>query len=506
MAVGGATGPGGQPVDTGSPPPGGPDAPPGGASGAPPAGPGGAGDGAAPPGGNDFGTFDGMVDTGEFLDMASAEANLTNDVGAQNLLNQIRLNTVSQEGSAGATVSQGMAEGASEHASAMADTHTDRFTDARELEARGEVRGSIRDALASGDQKELMSLFSRFSSSPRGSGSGNPAKGAPNPNAPNPANPGAAGPMAPPPGGPTGGRAEGGPPANPPLVPNASGSLGQLTQPRLANLSGRISSMPEGTPKTQAQQLETRLRAALAASPPDHEAAQAALDGLAAMGIEMGETDEPDALESREGTDAATDGDGEEGRTRDGMSREGGGAPRRVARTFTSDDLSRSVTVFASGERGGNADGEDHLTRMGTGLRVICGGRGTDFATRVATDGAVRGTYAEDDSGGDGTGGGGSSGDGSVAFGGLVDGDGSLAAGGYRLDTAAAGLGGSYGVRTSDGRFIPQWLALSEHGGLPPGVRAAVARDAGLRTRFGAESVSGARAGVTGDLYAGARC
>jgi len=49
-------------------------------------------------------------------------------------------------------------------------------------------------------------------------------------------------------------------------------------------------------------------------------------------------------------------------------------------------------------------------------------------------------------------------------------------------------------------------MALSEHGGLPPGVRAAVARDAGLRTRFGAEAVSGARAGVTGDLWAGMRC
>ncbi|MDL1872560.1 hypothetical protein FBR05_10165 [Deltaproteobacteria bacterium PRO3] len=60
----------------------------------------------------------------------------------------------------------------------------------------------------------------------------------------------------------------------------------------------------------------------------------------------------------------------------------------------------------------------------------------------------------------------------------------------------------SFFGNTSD----PEWMALSDHGGLPPGVRAAVARDAGLRTRFGAEAVSGARAGVTGDLWAGMRC
>ena len=502
------SGGGGAPVEPGGSPPGGTGSPTGspdgggnpasGAAGTPP-------EGGVPPG-EDFGSYDGMVDEGEFLQMANEAAG--DDLQARQLVNTIRLNTVSHEASAGAGASRDMREGESAGHADREEAHADRFTADREISARTETRAALRDALASGDQRALKELFSRFSTGDRA------AAAKPNPSA-NPANPGAPTPgkgMLGAPmgtgGGTSGARAGTGTPANPPIFPNATGRLSTLTQPRMTALSGRIANMPEGQQKTDAQQLETRLRQAIASG--NREEAQAALDGLAAMGIELGgeeETDEVGEEAELEGGDGEGEGDGDAARLPARAGGDGEGRRTRVARTFNpSEHLAEGLTVLSGGGRGDDAEVDAHGARMERGLSLICGGGATGYATHVATARAVRGTYAEDGGGGDGTGGGGSSGDGSVAFGSMVDTDGTLASGGYRLDTAAAGLGGSYGIRTADGRFIPQWMALSEHGGLPPGVRAAVARDAGLRTRFGAEAVSGARAGMTGDLWAGMRC
>lgn len=506
MAVGGVPGSGGGGAVEGSPPPGGPEGS-GGApeGGKPPAGADGAPDGGAPPG-DEFGSFDGMVDEGEFLHMASQEAG--DDLAARSLVNQIRLNTVSHEGATGGGYRE-MSDTVAEGRDDMAASHDSRDAFVREGEARTETRASIRDALASGDSRALKELFSRFSASDRAATRGNP-----NPSG-NPANPGTPTPGKGMLGSPvaTGGGTTGGPtgtgtPANPPLFPGASGRLSTLTQPRMDSLSGRIANMPNGDQKTQAQQLETRLRAAIAAG--NREEAQAALDGLAALGIELGGEEGTDEVEERsgvEGGEGEGEGEGDAGRMPGRAGGEGEGRRTRTRSvTFSTDHLNEGLTVLCGGGRGSDAEVDAHGARMERGLSLVCGGGATGYATHVATDRAVRGTYAEGDGSGDGSGTDGGSGDGSVAFGSMVDTDGTLAAGGYRLDTAAAGLGGSYGIRTEDGRFIPQWMALSEHGGLPPGVRAAVARDAGLRTRFGAEAVSGSRAGVTGDLWAGMRC
>lgn len=508
MTVGPVPGSGsgsGAPVE-GSPPPGGPGSP-GGApeGGKPPTGTGGAPEGGAPPG-EDFGSFDGMIDEGEFLHMANEAAG--DDMQARQLVNTIRMNTVSHQGATGGGFRE-MSDAATEHREGMTETHDSRDAFVREGEVRSETRASIRDALASGDTRALKELFSRFSASDRAAGRANP-----NPN-PNPANPGAGTPgkgvLGTPVGsgsGTPGGASGAGTPTNPPIFPNATGPLATLTQPRMTALSSRIANMPEGPQKTEAQQLEAQLRAAISASPPDQEAAQAALEGLAALGIELGGEEETDEVEERADVEAGEgEGEGDAGHLPGRAGGEGEGRRTRVARTFNpSEHLAEGMVLLSGGGRGGDAEVDAHGARMERGLSLVLGGGATGYATHVATDRAVRGTYAEGDGSGGGSGADGGSGDGSVAFGSMVDSDGSLAAGGYRLDTAAAGLGGSYGIRTADGRFIPQWMALSDHGGLPPGVRAAVARDAGLRTRFGAEAVSGSRAGVTGDLWAGMRC
>lgn len=497
------SGGGGAPVE-GSPPPGGPEGSGGPEGGKPPAGPEGAPEGGAPPG-EDFGSYDGMVDEGEFLHMAEEAAG--DDMQARQLVNTIRMNTVSHQGATGGGFRE-MSDTATEHREGMTETHDARDAFVREGESRAETRASIRDALASGDTRALKELFSRFSASDRAAGRANP----------NPANPGNPGAGTPGKGGVlgapvgsgtgTGGATGAGTPANPPIFPNATGPLATLTQPRMTALSGRVANMPEGPQKTEAQQLEAQLRAAISASPPDQEAAQAALEGLAALGIELGGEEETDEVEERADVEAGEgEGEGDAGHLPGRAGGEGEGRRVRVARTFNpSEHLAEGMVLLSGGGRGGDAEVDAHGARMERGLSLVLGGGATGYATHVATDRAVRGTYAEGDGSGGGSGTDAGSGDGSVAFGSMVDTDGSLAAGGYRLDTAAAGLGGSYGIRTADGRFIPQWMALSDHGGLPPGVRAAVARDAGLRTRFGAEAVSGARAGMTGDLFAGMRC
>lgn len=497
------SGSGGAPVE-GSPPPGGPEGT-GGApeGGKPPAGAEGAPEGGAPPG-EDFGSFDGVVDQGEFLHMAEEAAG--DDLAARQLVNTIRMNTVSHQGATGGGFHE-MSNSASEHREGMTETHDARDAFVREGEVRAEARASIRDALASGDTRALKELFSRFSANDRAASRSNP-----NPSG-NPANPAAGAPgkgvLGTPvaSGGGTGGPAATGTPANPPIFPNATGPLATLTQPRMTALSGRIANMTDGAQKTEAQQLEAQLRAAISASPPDQEAARAALEGLAALGIELGP--EEDTEEVGDHPDVS-DGDADEGDASHMPPRAGGegAGPRpRVARTFNpSEHLAEGMVLLSGGGGGGDPEVDTHGARMERGLGLVLSGGATRYATHTALAHAVHGTYAEGGGSGSGSGAGGGSGDGGVAFGAMVDTDGALAAGGYSLDTAAAGLGGSYGVRTRDGRFIPQWMALSEHGGLPPGVRAAVARDAGLRTRFGAEAVSGARAGMTGDLWAGMRC
>jgi hypothetical protein len=265
-----------------------------------------------------------------------------------------------------------------------------------------------------------------------------------------------------------------------------------------------------GQPRTPLQQAFDRLQRACTEG--NHEEASQILSQHPelAEALESGTTretrDSDEVGDGEVGEDDEASGTGEGGRTgrSDG---DGTGRQTRIARTFSPDEHLQQGVMEFSGRGGREGEVDSHSARMRAGLRLVCGGGGATYATRVSTDGAVRGTYAQDqDDSGTGGGGRGSSGDGSVEFGRMTDTDGALRAGGYRLDTAAAGLGGSYGVRTADGRFIPQWLATSDRGGLPPGVRTAIARDASLRTRFGAEAISGARAGMTGDLWAGQRC
>jgi hypothetical protein len=209
-----------------------------------------------------------------------------------------------------------------------------------------------------------------------------------------------------------------------------------------------------------------------------------------------------DSREVREGREE--EGEGADGsKRREGSSREGG-THKVKARTFTNDDLNRGVTVFSGGHRGPNAEGEDHLHRMGTGIRVVCGGSASEFATRVATEGAVRGTYAEDDSGDDSSSGRGS-GDSRAFISDLEDPSGQLAAQGFTLDYVD-GVGTI--LRDEGGRaYRPQQISEDHRGDFIPEVRSAagcLVRNQMLwRT---AMPISGASAGRSGNLHHDQRC
>ncbi|HKY64708.1 MAG TPA: hypothetical protein VJR29_14980 [bacterium] len=506
MGVGSVPGGGSGPVDTGGEAPQGP--PPGGEGGdTGPQSTGGAGEGGTSGVGGEEVLFESDFGYGTEPPPDSPETTDADDMASRQLCNTIALRCT-EDLAARNQVIGSHDDATRADANTRADAALQQEGDTYRADARSETRsGDLGEAFRTGDRRAIDSFFknimggNREGSSHTRTASGNQPGTVPNPN----------------PGGtmtPTRGRTEGGPgtagnnpPTNPPIFPGATGRLATLTQPRMDALAGRIANMPNGEQKTQAQQLETRLRAAIASG--NQEEASQIMDQLAAMGIEVGGeegTDEADEIRE-EGEIAEGEGEGEGEGIGTGRRGEGGegGTPRLARTRFGTETLSAGMMVFHGGD-GPNGEGGDHLTRMGTGLRTVLSGRGTEAAARLSTDDAVRGVLYEGGGGdGDSASGGGSR-DSSVEFGSMVDTDGALARGGMRLDTAAAGIGGAYGIRTSDGRFIPQWMAMSEHGGLPPGVRSAISRDAALRTRFGAEAVSGASAGRTGDLWAGMRC
>lgn len=494
MGVGSVPGSGsgsGTPVE-GSPPPGGPGST-GGApeGGKPPAGAGGAPEGGAPPG-EDFGSFDGIVDEGEFLQIADQMTG--DDMQARQLVNQIRLNTVSHEASAGAGASRDMREAESGHHAAREEGHVDRFTADREMSARAETRSALRDALASGDTRALKELFSRFSAGERAAARANP-----NPN-PNPANPGAGTPGKGGLGTPVGsGSGTGGPkatgtPTNPPIFPNATGPLATLTQPRMTALSGRIANMPDGAQKTEAQQLESQLRAAISASPPDQEAAQAALEGLAALGIELGP--EEDTEEVGDHTDVS-DGDAADGDASHMPPRAGGegeGRRPRVARTFNpSEHLAEGMVLLSGGSGGGDPEVDTHGARMERGLGLVLSGGATHYATHTALAHAVHGTYAGEDGSGSGGGmGSGSNPNDPTGFGSMVDPMGKL--GNYGIVETPGPMGNFAVVDRSTGRVYGM-----DDARLPADARPGVRSWIGIGREVRARAMSGA--GFGGEFY-----
>ncbi|HEX5034238.1 MAG TPA: hypothetical protein VFW62_07145, partial [bacterium] len=445
MGVGSVPGGGSGPIDQG---PGteGPQGPPGSGE-SPPGGPeGGTGpEGSGPPtgeGGLDFSGDFGFGTDEPPPDVAGEEEA---DTASRSLLNTIA-NQSQQLASARTSILGSHDDNARADANSRADAALQQDSDTFRADTRTETsRSDAGAALASKDRQVIENVFKNLTSGRREeanpSRTGTPAGGMPNPN-PNPA--GTAVPLR--------GRAEGAPnpagtnpPPNPPVFPGATGRLANLTQPRMDALAGRIANMPEGTQKTQAQQLETRLRAAVASG--NQEEAAQIMDQLAAMGIEIGgeeATDEADEIRE-EGEIGEGEGEGEGEGVGTGRRGEGGEgrAPRLAGTRFGTDTLNSGMMVFHGGG-GPNGEGGDHLTRMGTGLRTVLSGRGTEAAARLSTEDAVRGVLYEGGGDSDGSASGGGSRDSSVEFGSMVDTDGALAGGGMRLDTAAAGIGGAY--------------------------------------------------------------
>ncbi len=434
------------------------------------------------------------------LNQAGTDEEARNLINQAALANGIQLNTISLQATGEAGAFQQMSDNTTEHRTATEDS----FVRSGEAEARTDTRADIGRALTeartTGDTRALSTLFANFCANDRavardaaGGNPANPGNQPPNPGAPGAMTRGPMGPMVP--GSPT--PTPGGGPPNPggdaARVPQQP--LATRAQPRMDSLQTRIANLPEGHPlKEQAKALESRLRAAISSG--NHEEIQHTLGEMAALFENSGETDTLDDIrELRELTEG--EGDGEAG----GAGRRGtdgdGGAPRRVARTFTADDLSKGFTVFAGGDRGGSADGEDHLTRMGTGLRVICGG----MATGVATARAVRGTYAEDrgdDSGGSGGRRGGGAGD-AAGFGAMVDPSGTLAARGYGV-VDAAGPMGNFAVRGADGRIYGMYDSR-----LPADCRPGVRDWVGVGTMVRARAISGGDVGRRGEMDAAYR-
>lgn len=372
----------------------------------------------------------------------------------------------------------------------MADSDTYRS------DTRATTRTSdLGDAFRSGDRRVIDNVFKSLMGGGREGANpthtANPT-GTPVPNQPT--------------GNPTGtttGKTEGNPnptgtptESHPPLLPGATGRAATLTQPRLDQLGARIAGMPNGEQKTQAQQLETRLRAAIASG--NHEEASQIMDQLAAMGVEVGgeesteETHEDAEVGEGEGADGEGGGEG-------GVRRGGDGerpTPRTARTHMTSDTLNTGVTIFHSG---GGEGGEryDVMTRSRIGIETLVAGRGTDAATRLSTDAAVRGVL-EDNPGNDDSAGGGSRGSSADTGPMIAGGDGTR-----RMSVVdAPGPLGNFAVRDErTGRIYGMYDARLG-ADVMPGVRDYTR----VRTRIGAEAISGASAANTGELWAGMRC
>lgn len=129
-------------------------------------------------------------------------------------------------------------------------------------------------------------------------------------------------------------------------------------------------------------------------------------------------------------------------------------------------------------------------------------------AVACATARAVRMTYGQD---GDEQGSGrGESQDRGVDFG-MLDQDGQLAAAGYKVDAAAAGLGGAYGIRTADGKLVPMWAAAyggdrGDDRGIGEEARKAAQGYGKFRAFIAASTLSGASAAQTGQIQFAHRC
>ncbi len=125
-------------------------------------------------------------------------------------------------------------------------------------------------------------------------------------------------------------------------------------------------------------------------------------------------------------------------------------------------------------------------------------------AVACITARAVRMTYEQN---GDREGSGrGESQDKGVSFG-MFDQDGKLAAAGCKVDAAAAGLGGCYGVRTADGKLVPMWAAAyGDDRGLSADAREAAKNYSSTRAFIAASTLSGSSAAKTGQIQFAHRC
>lgn len=447
----------------------------------------GTGEGGLDFGGGDFGLGDSLPTGGETTDET--------DMASRQLCNTIALRCTEDSAARGQILGS-HDDNTRANEGDRADSRLMTDSDTYRADGRTETRHSdLGEAFRGGDRRVIDNLFKsllgggREGANPKSTGNptttpGTPAQ--PNPTGTTPMT--ARGEGNPNPTGTTGTT------SNPPLLPGATGRAATLTQPRLDQLGSRIANMPNGEPKTQAQTLETRLRAAIASG--NHEEASQIMDQLAAMGIEVGGEESTDDVHEEgdvaEGEGAEGEGEGS------GVRSEGGERPTpRLTKThLTSDNLNAGVLVFSGGD-GTNGEGGDHLTRMGTGLRTVLSGKGTDAATRLSTDAAIRGVLDDAPGGDDSSGGGGGS---SSSHSGPT-----IAAtdGTRRMEVVdAPGPLGNFAVRDeATGRIYGMYDArLSAD--VMPGVRDYTR----VRTRIGAEAISGSTAASTGELWAGMRC
>jgi hypothetical protein len=398
------------------------------------------------------GTIDGKVDQGEFAGLLESESQMPNlsaedKQNASNLLNEIR--TIgSQQSIVGSDVLQGRAESASDFQQATVQQHDNFQMAQQEMEMRGEVRSDIHQALTSGDTQAVRNLFNSMFGGGQSAATKTTDEGTTTQQSRDAA------------------RTDTSRAQTKSLGEGAAMSqqTGLATSKTATGQTSEAASKFEALPTKQQQQVQqfqsarrevAQLKAKLEQAKTEGEqeslkkliaekesAAQEMLEAMPPDVAALAEGEDIEKPEEKEGAEETKEKEGEEGEGK-GVStkKEGEGAPRRVASFRPTEHLAEGCTVFSSGDKPRN-EGEEHLNRMGAGLRICLSGKGTEYATNVATRDAVRGSYAEGDGEGDTMGGGGSKGENpldGVGMGSLTDKEGVLKSKGYSLVSDASG-------------------------------------------------------------------
>jgi hypothetical protein len=398
------------------------------------------------------GTIDGKVDQGEFAGLLESESQMPNlsaedKQNASNLLNEIR--TIGNLGEIGqGQASQSLNESAQSYQQATTQTHDNFQMAQQEMEARGEVRSDIHQALQSGDTQAVRNLFNSMF------GGGQPAatkttdEGTTAQQSRDAARTDTT-------------RAQTKSLGEGAAMPQQTGlATSKTATGQTSEAASKFEALPTNQQK-QVQQFQSarrevaQLKAKLeqAKTEGEKESLKKLLAEKEAAAKELKEAMPPEVAALAEGEDieeTKETGEAEEGKEAEGeegegkgvsTKKEGEGAPRKVASFRPTEHLAEGCTVFSSGEKPRN-EGEEHLNRMGAGLRICLSGKATEYATNVATRDAVRGSYAEGEGEGDMMGGGGSKGENpldGVGMGSLTDKEGVLKSKGYSLVSDASG-------------------------------------------------------------------